>query len=124
MRWGQRALALAFGISITSSAFAQPSATEKALARSLFEQGRNLVKDGKWTEACPKFEESERLDHGIGTQFNLADCYEHIGKTASAWTHFSEVADSARRANQGERESIARQRANALQPKLSKIKIH
>ncbi len=109
---------------VSADALAEPTTTEKALARSLFEQGRSLAKEGKWAEACPKFEESERLDHGIGTLFNLADCQEHIGKTASAWAGFSEVADLAKRANQAERESIARQRANQLVSKLSKIKIH
>jgi hypothetical protein len=109
--------------SVSTPAFAEPTAAEKALARTLFEQGRNLAREGKWTDACPKFEESERLDHGIGTLFNLSDCNEHIGKTASAWIGFSEVADLAKRNGQAERETIARARANSIVPKLSKIKI-
>jgi len=60
---------------------------------------------------------------GIGTLFNLADCYEHLGKTASAWTAFSETADMAKRAAQPDRESIARERAAALAPKLAKMRL-
>ena len=51
----------------------------------LFAEGGKLVADGDHTAACPKFEESFHLDPGIGTGFNLADCWEHIGRTASAF---------------------------------------
>lgn len=49
---------------------------------------RGLVQKGDWAAACPKFEESERLDPGIGTLYHLADCYEHVGRLATAWGLF------------------------------------
>ncbi len=82
---------------------APPTDEEKAIARTLFEQGRSLVRAGKWDEACPKLAESQRLDPGIGTLYNLADCHEHVGKLAAAWVEFSEVQDQAKRSNQAER---------------------
>lgn len=96
-------------------------AQDKALARALFDEARKLASDGRHAEACPKFEESQKLEPGIGTQFNLADCLEHIGKTASAWAMFLEVAADTRLKEQGQRESVARERAAALEPKLSRL---
>ena len=95
--------------------------SDPVAARTLFDEGRKLVTDGKYEVACPKFEESYKLDPGIGTLFNLADCWEHIGRTASAWARFLEVADAAGRAGQKDREQIARDRAAALGPKLSRL---
>ena len=98
-------------------------ATDPATATMLFNEGRRLVTSGKYSEACPKFEESERLDPGIGTEFHLADCYEHTDRLASAWALFLDVASSAGGTGQQARESLARKRASALEPKLSKLTI-
>lgn len=108
---------------VSTPAFAEPSADDRAVARSLFDQGRELVRQGNYAEACPKLEESQKIDTGVGTLFNLADCYEHLGRFASAWAAFSEAADLARRAGQADREVIARDRASAMIPKLSKLRI-
>lgn len=94
-----------------------------AAAQALFEEGRELMRQGREREACPKFEESQRLDAGLGTQFNLADCYERLGKVASAHALFSEVAEKARVTAQKERERVARERAAAVEPHLSKLLI-
>ncbi|MBI5534829.1 MAG: hypothetical protein HY898_19035 [Deltaproteobacteria bacterium] len=105
-------------------AFAQATAQDQAAARALFDQGRTLVEANKPAEACPKFEESQRLDPGIGTLFNLADCYEKVGRTASAWSMFLDVASQAAAQKRADRESAARDRANALKPRLSNLVIH
>lgn len=99
------------------------SAADQAAAQVLFDQGMQLMDQRKFTDACPKFAESQRLDPGIGTQFNLADCYENVGKTASAWASFLEVAGSAMGANQLERAKVARARAVALEPRLTRLLI-
>ena len=39
-----------------------------------------------WCRRRYRFEESLRVDSAPGTKFNLADCYEHLGKLASAWS--------------------------------------
>jgi hypothetical protein len=115
---------LGLGLLLTAPAFAEPSADDRAVARSLFDDGRNLMKEGRYAEACPKLEESQRLDGGVGTLFNLADCFEHIGRFASAWAAFAEAADLAKRAGHEDREAAARDRANQLVPKLTKIHVH
>ncbi|MBI5536762.1 MAG: hypothetical protein HY898_28840 [Deltaproteobacteria bacterium] len=123
-RWILRTAALALLIVASPAAFAQTTQADKAAARALFDEGRKLASSGKHADACPKFEESQRLDPGVGTMFNLADCYEAMGKTASAWSMFLEAA--ARLKSEGapaEKEQAARQRAAALEPRLSRLKI-
>jgi hypothetical protein len=78
---------------------------------------------GRYSEACPKFEESQRSDAGLGAQFHLADCWQHLGRTASAWALFREVESGARALGQTSRERVARDRAVALEPFISKIVI-
>ncbi|WP_437643354.1 hypothetical protein [Sorangium sp. So ce362] len=96
---------------------------DTAAAQALFDAARQLMAQGKYADACPKLEESQRLDPGIGTQFNLAACYEQIGRTASAWSTFLDVAGAAKAAGQAEREKVARQRATALEPRLIRLTI-
>lgn len=100
-----------------------PSAADQAAAQVLFDQGMKLMEERRFPDACPKFVESLRLDPGIGTQFNLAECYENVGQTASAWTNFLEVAGAAAGASQPERAKVARSRAAALEPRLSRLLI-
>jgi len=90
-------------------------------ARVLFKEGRELAAAGKYKEACPKFEQSLALEVGLGTQFNLADCWEHIGRNASAHALFLGAAASAKAAGQTEREQVLRDRAAALAPRISKL---
>ncbi|WP_394832890.1 hypothetical protein LVJ94_40955 [Pendulispora rubella] len=92
-------------------------------AQALFNEAKKLIADGKWAEACPKLEESQKLDPGIGTQYNLANCYEHIGRAASAWAVFLNVAGEAKAAGQPAREKVARDRATVLEARLAKLVI-
>lgn len=101
-----------------------PRSSERATAAdTLFQQGRALMASGRFDEACAKFAESERLDHGIGTLLNLADCQEQNGQLASAATTFRAAAAAASAEGQAEREHIAREREAALRPAVAKITV-
>ncbi len=108
---------------LAAPAMAQSSSADKAAAEGLFAEGRRLMEAGRFAQACPKFEASQRLDPGVGTMLNLAECYEKTGKTASAWAEFREVISAARAADSAEREALARQRATALEARLSRLTI-
>lgn len=108
------------GALLTPGALAQGS---KAAAESLFQAAKQLMADKKFAEACPKLVESQRLDPSPGTQLNLARCYEGLGKTASAWAEYKGAAVLAHQLGQKEREDGARDLANQLEPKLSKLTI-
>jgi hypothetical protein len=109
-------------MSFSAPALAQ-SAADKAQAQVLFDKGRTQMKDKKFAEACPSFAESQRLNPAMGTQLNLAVCYEKLGKTASAWVNFAEIQTTARRLGQAKRAAFAKKHADALKPKLSKLRI-
>src|SRR5450755_676645 len=129
MRWlvrpeGLRAAAsgvVCGSLLIASPAFAQ---TDSATARGLFSEGRKLMAAKKYAQACPKFEESQRLDPGIGAMYNLADCWDHSGRTASAWAMFLDTVAAARAAGQADRERAAKERAVAIESKVSHLTVY
>jgi len=110
--------AMLFLASSAPPAAAQAGGGDKAVAQALFTEALKLMKSGKAAEACPKLEKSQELDPGMGTQFRLAECYERVGRTASAWALFIEVAEAAKREGIAPREAQSRGRAEALEPKL------
>jgi hypothetical protein len=67
------------------------------LAEQLFVTGKLFMQEKEYDRACPKFEESFRLDPtATGTLLNLALCYEAVGRYASAWSRFREVVARSR----------------------------
>jgi hypothetical protein len=100
----------------------EPSTGDKAVAERLYNDGIALMRHKDYANACPKFAESLRVESGIGTMLHLADCYEKAGRLASAWAQFREAAEIAEKDRDG-RASVARERANALEPKLSTLTI-
>jgi hypothetical protein len=107
----------------TTTVAAETTPQQAAAAQALFDEARKLMAEGAHAEACPKLEESQRLDPGVGTQLNLAACYEAIGRTASAWSLFLEAASLANRTAERAREQVARERAAKLEGRLSKLRV-
>jgi hypothetical protein len=118
-----RRAALLCALVWSTAASASPSASDKAAAQALFDDAIKLMARKSYAPACSKLEDSQRLDPAMGTRFQLAQCYEAIGRTASAWALFLEVADLARAAGQQSREKVARERASGLEPKVSHLVI-
>ena len=83
-------------------AYAQPAPPPAAtqaqnVAEQLFVTGKLLMQEKEYDRACPKFEESFRLDpSATGTLLNLALCYEGQGRFASAWSRFRQVVSRSR----------------------------
>lgn len=122
MRRTCAAVLVAVGTFLSSpAAFAQGQG-DKAAADVLFTDAEKLVEGGQFAQACPKFAESHRLDPQLGTLLHLADCYEKNNQTASAWASFREAKELA--GSKGDaRESVAKDRAAALEPKLSRLSL-
>ncbi len=125
-----RTLQIALGSLVLVSCLVAPplraeevDAGNRAAAQALFDEAVRLRDSGNVAQACPKFAESVRLDPGPGTRFNLADCYERMGRLASAWTHFLEVQAEVERAGQNDRASAVRERVKRLEPRLSRMVI-
>jgi serine/threonine-protein kinase len=104
----------------SAQARAQPAA-KKVEAEALFDRGLELMRNGEFVAACPVLEQSQREDPGIGTLLYIAECYEKLGRSASAWATFREASSAAEAAGQMERAVQGRERAQALEPVLSRI---
>lgn len=104
-------------------AWAQARAEDRVAAESLFMDARRLMGAGDYARACPKLEASRRLEPALGTTLNLADCYEKLGRTASAWAEFKRAAAEAQRAGDTARKSTAAERLAALEPRLCRLQI-
>lgn len=96
-------------------------ARDPAAAEELFRQGRAASEKQDFNTACAKFRESNRLDPAVGTVFNIADCEEKLGRLATSWTLFQEVAQRLPAADN--RRAIAEQRASKLEPRVPKLSI-
>ncbi|HEY0468315.1 MAG TPA: hypothetical protein VGC79_29160 [Polyangiaceae bacterium] len=105
------------------SAPARAQTGNAALAESLFREGKRLSNEHKFTEACPKFAESYKLDPGLGTLLNLAICHEAEGKPATAWAEFSEASSRAKREGDNDRAQLADEHVRALEPKLAHVSV-
>lgn len=116
-----RSLVLCAICGLCATAHAAPTAADRAAAEVLFDDAVKLLESGNATAACPKLEESQRLDPGVGTLLYLADCYRTVGRTASAWATFREASYAAEAANQPDRVQIANSEADKLKPTLSYI---
>jgi serine/threonine-protein kinase len=109
---------------LSTSAIARgQSGDAKVAAEALFEQGRALVAEGKFAEACPRFADSQRLDPSAGTLLNLASCYEKLGRTATAWATYREAAGAANAVNRADYVASAQRHADALAQRLAKLTI-
>jgi hypothetical protein len=101
-------------------AFAQ-GASSQAEAQALFDAGRKLMDQGRFGEACPKLEASQKLDPGAGTLMNLASCYEKNGQTASAWVTYTDAATASSSSGHADWAAKANAKAAGLQPHLAKV---
>ncbi len=112
-------VALCAGVSPAHAQDSQP----QAAARALFNEGVALFNKGDFDAACPKFEASLKQFPGIGTRGKLAECYEKLGRYASAYQAYREVAQLATRGGDPAREQVASERAKSLEPKLSYVTV-
>jgi hypothetical protein len=117
---------LACGGSLARLAHADgPAATTDVVAaEAMFEEGRKLVAQGKYAEACPKFADSQRLDPSPGTLLNLASCWEKLGRTATAWATYRAAASSANASGRKDYIATAQKHAETLAPRLAHLTLN
>jgi tetratricopeptide (TPR) repeat protein len=102
---------------------AQEDPQRKAAAEALFNEGQKLLFHGEYDEARRRFEQSQALDSGVGTLLYLAQCYERLGRSASAWATYSSAYSLAKANGQAERARVANERASRLEPTLAKLTV-
>jgi len=107
-----RSLALA-ALLCSGTVFADP-----ATAEALFRDGRRLLDEGRYDEACVKLAESQAQDPASGTLINLALCYEKQGKLATAWAHYRSAAVLARKDGRADRVTTAERKTAELEGRV------
>ena len=113
--------AAALACALLAAPLARADETKEQAADRLFREATKLEDSGNYEAACPRLEQSNAADPAIGTQFNLADCYEHLGQTGRALQLFRSVQALAKAAGKQQREVSARERADALEPRVPRL---
>ncbi|HEX4456068.1 MAG TPA: hypothetical protein VH143_34645 [Kofleriaceae bacterium] len=104
-----------------SIASAQPAAS--AQAEVLFDAGKQLMAQKHFADACAKFDSSQQLEANVNTLLNLADCREKTGQLATAWGMFLDAEHQLRDSGKKKLETLAKNRAAKLEPRVSKLAI-
>ncbi len=116
-------IAAAASLIVLVSMFAAPVRAQNADAEAQFDEGRKLMKQGDFAAACKHFDASEKLEAAVGTELNLGQCYEKVGRTASAWGAYKRALATAKRVHDHPRAAEAKQHVDALAPKLLHLEI-
>ncbi|MCC6557201.1 MAG: hypothetical protein IT372_29975 [Polyangiaceae bacterium] len=89
-------------------------------ADALFAEGREAMARGDPALACAKLEASQRIDPGVGTLLNLADCKEALGDLVAAWEH-ARRAGAELAAQRDDRLGFAERRLAELERRLPRL---
>jgi hypothetical protein len=123
MRIGMVAAAVVVTIAAVAAAGGVASAQPANKADALFDEGRALLEQGKYKEACAAFEASLAEADAIGTRLNLALCEEKRGRIYTAVLKFEDTAARAERSGQLDSAKVAREHATALRPRVPTLVI-
>src|SRR5688572_5422386 len=88
-----------------------------------FREGHALLRERRYAEACPKFEQSQRQDPASGTLLALAYCQELSGQLATSWANYLAAAQLAEREGHPERQSAASERVQVLASRVSRLTV-
>ncbi len=121
MRFVARVAAVWIAVALGSGTFAA-SDTGKERADKLFEDGRKYLAAKEYALACTAFEQSQVSDPAIGTQLNIALCYEAWGKTAAAYRAYVE-AERLAKLKFDSRARGARSKMDELAPKVPRLRL-
>jgi hypothetical protein len=103
---------------------AEPAAPFDSVGVAMFERAMPLLAQKRYAEACPDLEEAvRRIPSGLGAKIALAECREGEGKLATAWSRWRDAQETAHVKKDVKNEALARSRAAALEPRLSRLTI-
>jgi hypothetical protein len=92
-------------------------------AQALFDEGKQLLRDGNQATACVKFADAFKQEEATSTLLNLARCRENQGKPGEARRLFLDAAQRSRSTGFEDRAKLATDAAAELEPKLATIVI-
>jgi hypothetical protein len=114
-------LATAIGLAAMLASAASARA-DSAKADEKFRLGKRLLAQKHYADACVAFEDSNRLDPGIGAELNVGHCYEEWGKFATAYRAYEAAAQMAK-SQRDSRLSKIKERMDALDPEVPRLTV-
>ncbi len=119
----RKSLTLVLAALIFAPSLASAQANNDAAAESLFLEGRRLLDEGKTSEACAKFQASDKAAPSVGARMNVGDCSKVLGRTATAWTAYKSAENLARKNGDSTRQAESAAAAGLLLPQLTYVKV-
>jgi len=112
-------------VALSTPFAASPVFAQETTAEAVFEEGAKLFEAGNYAAACPKLKSAVSLSPGeaLGGKLLLAGCYEKIGRWASAWALYREIAPRAATSGQVARQDRAEAGRARVEPKLARLRI-
>jgi len=114
-----RRISLACLVALAATA-GSASADDKA--DQLFKQGKKLLAEKRYADACKAFEQSYKLDPQIGVELNVAKCYEDWGKVATAYRAYK-TAEKLAEDQHDQRVAQIRPRVEKLEADVPKLTV-
>jgi len=97
---------------------------DKSRADQLFDDGRKYLARHEFALACTAFEQSQQADPAIGTELNIALCYEQWGpEHVVAAYHAYQEAERLAAAKKDNREKAAHRKVVELETKLPHLQV-
>ncbi|HMJ10068.1 MAG TPA: hypothetical protein VK524_01620 [Polyangiaceae bacterium] len=122
-RWLMKTWLLVGPLTALASVTEARAQTPGSASETLFRQGLELNREGRFTEACEKFAASWQRQRNASSALHLGHCSRRLGQSASAWKMYREASARARAARQPDIEKSARDAAAALEPELGRVTV-
>ncbi len=120
--WRVITIAIVLGSAPTATSAQTASSQNIAAAQALVEEASDLMDAKKFADACPKLEQATKLvPDAVGARFALAECYEGLGRLASAQGQYVLAGGLAEKSKDARRAKEAATEAKRLKPKLATI---
>ncbi len=120
------ALALALATAATPSS-ARAQQRDPAGADKLYDEASALLAKGDWAGGCVRFEQSNALDPSTGAVLKLAECAEHDGRIARAWSYLKDArslnADTQSAKRRQEIEDFCAAGIARLEPRIPQLTV-
>ncbi len=117
-----RAVLAALVFLAAAHARADEPARDPAAAEQLFEKAKKLWADGRFDDACAKFEASFKLDPSPSALVKIARCHERVGELAQTLSAYQAAkklnAESGRAGHKRALERTIDEAVSALEPRV------
>ncbi len=111
------------GVVFLGAVSAPVDAAEMTPAEEAFFEGRELMEEESYDEACEAFSRAFDLDPAPGTLLNLALCQESVGNLATAHATYLEAAELAASEDDETREQAGLEAAEELEPRVPRLNL-